>query len=116
MLTIVFKVIIARNHKEYHQQQLTNTYFLNGMSSDDIELIKLVRRQLIEAENKRDTTKAGSILAHNFTVITRSTNGIEEEDKGCMLLNKITNPKDPTTDREIDDHDFQVWGHLAILA
>jgi hypothetical protein len=55
-------------------------------------------------------------LAQNFTVITRSTNGIEEEDKGCvLLLNKITNPKDPTIHREIDDHDFQVWGHLAAI-
>jgi ketosteroid isomerase-like protein len=59
--------------------------------------------------------KAGSILAaDNFTAITRS-NGMEEVID--VLLNKIANPKEPNIQREIDDHDFQVWssGDLGIV-
>lgn len=79
------------------------------MSSEGKELVKLVP-QLFEAENELDTTKAASILARNFTAITRSY-GIEENRD--MLLNRIANSKDPKIEKlMIITHKS---GHLVIL-
>ena len=55
--------------------------------------------QLVKAENECDRAKVDSILAQNFTAITRARG--EEQNRGD-LLNEIENPKNPNIHRMVD--------------
>ena len=65
------------------------------MSSDLTDLVC----QLVKAENECDRAKVDSILAQNFTAITRARG--EEQNRGD-LLNEIENPKNPNIHRIVD--------------
>lgn len=65
------------------------------MSSDLTDLVC----QLVKAENECDRAKVDSILAQNFTAITRARG--EEQNRGD-LLNEIENPKNPNIHRMVD--------------
>jgi len=65
------------------------------MSSDLTDLVC----QLVKAENECERAKADSILAQNFTAITRARG---EEQNRDDLLNEIENPKNPNIHRIVD--------------